>query len=471
MTHIPSEDEIRQAYAALDVDHDRLRDELLSKLPDRLVTPRAPSPLHRRRWLAIAVSACVVAPLIAWFAHVGFSPHPAYALEGVHERLLKIHSLHVKGWSYQVVPDKESDDGEKTIKLPLEWYAERPSRSWHTFFGISSDAAGVRVQTSHVAADGARSMVARDSEKLFMIGETDPLATEVGVEWLLQNVWTRQLVNGPTTAYTLVGRERVDGREMLKYERLDEHSHGRTRQVVWLNPTTGLPIRGAAFDIDKTGKERPASLYEQIEIDVPPAPHMFSQEPPEGYEVVTAGKGDAAHDYDPFGMGSGSGSNKHRRDSTAIRHSFAVGNLAILVCWQHHAERIKPEDEEPGSIVPTVESVGTGTERKWELHPLIEQTVQGKVWHWSLVIPRDRRPLDATDSVQLIFSPPNGSKSSFHAFPLRFPDDKLAKILARMQESYSLNAERISPAEPLTPARLREKAAQILSQPADKPST
>ncbi len=82
----------------------------------------------------------------------------------------------------------------------------------------------------------------------------------------------------------------------------------------------------------------------------------------------------------------------------------------------------------------------------------------------ALVVHRDRRPLDATEALNLTFNYPSGSRSEFGLNYIRIDDGRRARILSRMQEHES-PPENLPAEEPFTLTRLRWKIARILARP------
>ncbi|HTI50446.1 MAG TPA: hypothetical protein VL475_05825, partial [Planctomycetaceae bacterium] len=112
MKPFPSDDQIREAHAVFDEDHDRLRTELFSALTvvDRRPLQQA-SKTRRIAWTAIGLVAGLLALVSLAFALIDGASRPAYALDGIHERLRQIRSLHVKGWTYYV----ETKEGKENV--------------------------------------------------------------------------------------------------------------------------------------------------------------------------------------------------------------------------------------------------------------------------------------------------------------------------------------------------------------------
>jgi hypothetical protein len=442
MNQVPSDDDFRQAYAVFDDDHAALRDQFVSLLPaGGVVYPLPRRPARRGVWLALGVCACLALAVGTWLAFftVGVAPRPAYALEGIHDRLLAVRSLHIKGWTYHSI---EVDGKEVREKYPVERYVERPSREWHSWISFEYPGRQLHLRSGFSATDGSRALYVSDTDKEWTPTERDPFATELWIESTLQQQWARELIRGPTSEHRLAGTENLGGRQTLKYEYT--RSGGRSRCLLWLNPTTGLPVRCAAFDIGADGAEQPSLEYDQIEFDVRPRPAMFSFVPPVGYSI----KPPEAPPPNPFVDGAGS---QAMDDRVAVRPILAVDSLAVLVCWRHSHKRADGVWSDPDVlVVPEIELIGTSTRRDCDLVPLKTQPDGDEAWRWGLILPRDRRPLDPGEVLNFKFAFPSGSSASgFGGTPLRLDDERLSKILARMQEqpSPAVMQERPSVAE------------------------
>src|SRR6516162_6839045 len=100
-------DDLRQVSALLHRDHNEQRSALLAAIArgDHLQFEPARA-AGDRKWLrrsVLALAACCAAAVGAWFIFVTGSSTAAYALDGIHERLVKIRSLHVTGRMYQTI--------------------------------------------------------------------------------------------------------------------------------------------------------------------------------------------------------------------------------------------------------------------------------------------------------------------------------------------------------------------------------
>jgi hypothetical protein len=357
------------------------------------------------------------------------------------------------------------DGVEERMEFPVEFYAERPGRLWQTWHAFSNgqSRSGFRV------ADGARQLWVSHTDKRAIVTKSTPLAVELRVESNLQNNWTGKIVEHPTSDYKLVGNDRVNGIEALQYEAEwnNPAGTGKTQNIVWVNPKTGLPVRSARYSVDATGKKDLSVLYDHIETDVRPRADMFTFQSPEDYRLEQ--KNELADDAFI------AGSIQCHADYLATRIVLAIDDRAALVCWLWLHE--KTDSKSPavglrswhvvgpprrGSDVDLmrVEFAGANTKRPCEWHFVHQQQDRDKHWTWSLVLPRDHRPLVGTERLNVTLEGrSSGATMSF--VPLRFDDERLTKILGRIQsEAFS----EPSPDEaPFTLAGLRKMVDEILA--------
>jgi hypothetical protein len=398
MKPAPSDDEIREAHAVFDLEHETLRDDLLAALArGDHKRPRRHYRAAQRSWLTYCVTAVAASLAIAaglWFVFVGLNSRPVFALEGIRDRLLKIHSLHVTGWMYQTVV---VDAQEKREKFAFEHYEERPSRSWNTWYGFSPE----RVSTGYSAIDGSRQLHVSHTDKLATLGEGSQLATELSVERQLQNHWAQRIIGHSETDYRLTGKEEVNGVRALRYECVREADGETTRTVVWLDPVTGLPVRSADY-VKIDGKEELVHFNERIETNVPPRPDMFSFQIPVGYALNQPTK---QHDNanEPRGEAFVPGSGSAGGRQAAIRDMFTIDERAVLVCWMNQPRSDAPvrrPDEEQDTLKVKLELTGPMGKRPCRQFPVRTQQDRDQVWHWALVMPLDRQSIKTAEELK-----------------------------------------------------------------------
>src|SRR4051794_8198537 len=124
------EDNFRDAYAVYGRNHDAQREAILAALPQTMPIKQR---LRLRPAAAALAAALVIALGIAGF--VAIRPMPAYGLDGLRERLQSINSWHIKGYIFQRTT---TQFGVATVRFPTERYYQRPSKSFHTAYGFSS---------------------------------------------------------------------------------------------------------------------------------------------------------------------------------------------------------------------------------------------------------------------------------------------------------------------------------------------
>jgi hypothetical protein len=232
---------------------------------------------------------------------------------------------------------------------------------------------------------------------------------------------------------------------------MSEIDGDRRRNVIWLNVTTGLPMRSEIHKIDASGKEDRVISYETIEINVAPPARMFNFEPPEGYRLVEE------QDPQPHFNGSSAGG---RNDRVSIRYAFAIDRLGVLVCWYRGVEGAEPTDPEQDPEPPEMELLGPSGRRKCELRLVRAQLESGKLWRWSLAMPIDRRPLGPDENFVMQFKTPN-LHATFEDSPLRLEDERLKRVLTELKELGTAAGE---PQPEMTLVRLRWLASQYLTQ-------
>src|SRR4051812_33849863 len=125
----PAEDRFRNAYAAYDREHAEQRDAMLTALS------QVPTARHMKLRPVAAALAAVFLVALGVVGFMSIRPTPAFGLDGVRERLQTLRSLHVKGFLYERTM---TPFGVATVRFPTERYYERPSRSFHTAYGFSS---------------------------------------------------------------------------------------------------------------------------------------------------------------------------------------------------------------------------------------------------------------------------------------------------------------------------------------------
>ena len=460
MKHSINDNDLFEAHSAFHRDHTRLRTELLASLSSLPAIESSSRRVNgRMTWIAISATVCLSVIVIAWLATSGLGSRKVYALEGIQERFLRIRSLHVKGSIHRTL----EINGEKVEKsIPLEWYAERPSKYFHSWNSTEDDGQNVRFRTGMTGADEDHSFFVSDDNQQVVRGKSDRLSTELKVEFLLQNQLVQQMIGGPTANFQLIGTEMMNGKKTNKFESLREAAHGQTRNAVWLDPITGMPVRSLIEVLDSKGGKIFSMDYESIEVNVPPPANMFPYKPPEDYHLVETEERNISFDVSSGGAG---------KDLSAVRYAFAIDRRAVLICWHHRVEGDAEPDPDIIPVIPELELQGDGgtengktTNRKCEHHLIQTQSENGQLWRWSLAIPLDRRPINPDEVFSINFHFPSGSQSSDANYPLILTDEQLKNAISAMRE---LGKPVGKPKPEMNLVRLRWLTARYLSGESD----
>jgi hypothetical protein len=270
------------------------------------------------------------------------------------------------------------------------------------------------------------------------------------------------MISGPTANFQLIGTQMINSKKTNKYESLNNAAHGQTRNTVWLDPLTGMPIRSLIDVLDSNGDKIMSMDYESIEVNVPPPANMFPYKPPADYHLV-----ETEAQSTSFDIGSGGAGN----DRSAARYVFSIDRRAVLVCWHHRVEGDGDPDPDILPVVPELElqdggetENGKTTNRKCEQHLIQTQNENGQLWRWSLAIPLDRRPINPDEVFSISFHFPSGSRSSYENYPLILKDEQLKEAISAMQE---LGKPVGQPKPEMNLVRLRWLTARYLSGQSD----
>jgi hypothetical protein len=414
----PADETFRESYGMFDVCHAEQRQELLTALPTGPRRLRRRRPAQRAAALAAAL---VVAAGIAGVALVRSTP--AYGIEGVRERLLSLRSLHLKGWQYQ---RDTTEFGVATLRFPVERYYQRPSRSYNVGYGFSSNGNDdlVRVTSSASANDGERSIALLHDQKRAILTPSDPLDAELSVERGLQISEVERLINGLPEDYQRVGTELVDGAWCDIYQsKVDDVGGLQFWRRLWIDPTSGLPVRVLGMKRHEGEEAEPFYEYTEIHANVDPPAELFSFEAPAGYEVTKIEAMPRPAGIWPTSSGS-AGSRQ-----VAEYVGLGIDDRAMLVCWSQWTQEggAKVWFKDPPSM--TFDGAGS---RACKATTLYETTSGDVRWRWSLVRPRDGRPIGA-DGLTIQVSHGREGTVMLNVQPLAFADAQLSEMVDRVQ--------------------------------------
>jgi outer membrane lipoprotein-sorting protein len=411
---IPIEEDFQSAYAVYDRNHATLRDDLLGRLSQR------PAISRRLRLLpAAAVAALIVGMGIAGFWTM--RPAPAFGLDGLRERLQALRSLHLKGAVFQRT---QTQFGVATIRFPVERYYERPSRYFGVGYGFSSNGNDnlVQVTRTYTVNDGRRSLLVLDDQnKAILSTHVDPLETELMIENALQVNEAHQLVRGNPDEFEHVGSERVDGKQCDIYQSKNVGArHFETR--IWIDRSSGLPVRIVATTRDSNGEAEPAFEYSEIRANVDPPAELFTFEVPPGYEVSELKDSSKSRKIHPTGSCEGG------NHGAAVWQGLNIDDRAVLVCW---SQWLKNKDLKTFFHDPPRLMVHGLPDRPCTEQVLYE-TVSGDYrWRWSLVRPDDDEPI-GKNPLLIKYRYPK-EELSLEVQPLVFSEPRLAEIVEKAQ--------------------------------------
>ncbi|MGE5612120.1 MAG: hypothetical protein ACM359_22930, partial [Bacillota bacterium] len=412
-----------------------------------------PRHLLIRTWImraSFGIAAMVAIGLGAWLLLV--PPAPAYGITDIPSRMLAAKSLYVHGWHY-------ANRAGQTIRVPIEYYVDRPNRYWHTINGIAN---GQLVFSGSSASDGQHYMLVDDTHRKVVTGQDQPWHAEWYVEYLMQLNLPKQMMGGRPMGFEANGTEDFGGIKARVYHR----KKGSTRQVVLLNPTTGLPLKCMNYRIDPSQKEQLEFETDRIQFDAPPPSDVLSFKVPQGYAVQQTDRSVTDCRVNEV---EASGDSNGRKKTLGWRFAFNINDRAILLCWKHFEES-KPEADPQGPVgrkqAIGVRSISGGQE--YDLYDIqVRLDRNDHPWRWSLALPRNRGVLPDGGEIRLVSEgqPPT---LSVDVLPLRFDRTRMAQIIA---ESQRCNLEPSSPSQKVVTLEQIESMIDRLSEEGQMPAT
>ena len=431
MNHYPSDDDLRQAYKMVDRDHERLRQELLAALPETPPPSGLTESIASVRWrtlgkrgvaLAVGMAACVAFAVIAGLVLVGNQSAHGYTIADVPKQLLTLRSIHVKGWLYN---PRQGDAAESTERYPIEWFAERPHRYCITRHAFSPG----KVIDFFEASDGDQSIHVDHERKFASLGIANAFAVELRVETILQGGLVALLLQSPTTSYKQIAVESINGVKTLVYELVmrPEGAPG-LRNVVWLNPRTGLPVKSALYSLDGSGAEKVKMLLDAIEVNTSPPAHLFTFRAPDDYKVVKILASPGVNEL--FNLGSAAVPTHQLRGLFA----FNIEDRAVLLCWSYTNSVSPPlSGQELAKLLPSV-ILGSGVQSRRCNHQLLRgDPGKGEIFGWSLAAPEDGKAI-GEEGADLVMTIPKMGQMTVSTYPLRFSRERLATVIAHAQQ-------------------------------------
>jgi outer membrane lipoprotein-sorting protein len=455
------ESEWIEAHALFSRGHAEQRARLLSALSQ--TAPRR----SRRTWwrntplpLRLTAASLLIA---ATAALLSLSPgERAFGIEGLRERLLTIRSLHLKGWLYHYTT---TDSGRVPMAYPTEYFYERPYRQYRNTYSFMDNGRQLTVASAVFIGDGERSMLIDEDQRTATFKPANKLEAELMVESAIQQRLFEELGEKKLGDFEKVAAERINdivcdvyqlkpGRERggLFVDGPDNLPQFRTR--LWLNPKDGMPVKVACYEVESTGKEQIWWEWSEIGINVDPPEGMFSFQLPDGYEEVEAEAAANSNSMASISGGAGSSTKDGTTVSLQSGVAFNIDDKGILYCW---SLRIAGKDGPRWFESQPDFSLEGVAHRPCEEITLRTDDNGEHQERWSLVIPRDRRPL-GNSSLNMIHRY-GGNTGSMNLKPLEFSPNRLKEIVEECQRrTLPVNHE---PADIWTLEELRQKLAEI----------
>jgi outer membrane lipoprotein-sorting protein len=427
MTRI-SDTELQSAHEPFTTAHAEQRDQLMSALQHARQT--AP---HQPWWQAVPMPMRLTAAgliIAAMAALVGLLQNGrAYGVEGLRERLLSIRSLYVKGFVYQ---QTKTDAGPATIAFPTEFYCGRPLLQYHRSYGFSHDAAERLSVTKRIlVSDGKQTMLLDEDNKTATFTPTDPLAAELQVQSWLQMRLFEPLRLAEAGEFRRISEELIDEQLCHVYEHVDSPEEPmRFRTRIWIDPNNGMPMRVVTHALERNGTEEIFFEWNEIGINVDPPADMFAFQVPEDYQRTEPALPNANNSILIGGGGSISAGGKAA--SFSLGPMLNIDDRAVLLAWSLQSTGKNVKDGPQWFDIQPEFTLEDAARRVCDEITLHTDKSGDQQVRWSLIVPRDGRPLGAA-SLGIVYRL-NGSTGSFGGKPLEIKAERLPKLIDEIQQ-------------------------------------
>jgi outer membrane lipoprotein-sorting protein len=368
----------------------------------------------------------------------------------------------LKGWVYHYT---KTDAGKVPLAFPTESFCERPYRQYRTGYGFSDNGRKLTVTSSVFISDGKQSMLIDKDKKTATFTPASKLESELMVEGSLQRRLFDELGEGDLGNFERIATETVNDLVCDVYELKSNGQSGgrhvdgpdtliRFRTRLWLNPQNGMPVKAASYSIETDGSEEIFWEWTEIGINVEPPEGMFSFEVPAGYERI---EGEPRNPFTAMASMNGGGGMTNNGKSASVSSGVAlnVEDKAVLYCWSVKTTgkdgpaqwfEGQPEFTVEDSKIRPCDEITLRTDKNGE-----DQV------RWSLIVPRDRQPLESA-SLRMLYRL-GQSSSSMEGRPLEFNEKRLTELVEEVQRR-TLPATS-NTAEIWTHDELRRKLAEI----------
>ncbi len=421
MNKRPSDHDYRNAHEVFSENHDILRTQFLERIANspEPAEPAGPVQPHSRRVLRRSLVALAAAILLA--VGVPFlldGKQKAYGMEALLDRLLAVRSAEIRGYLRQEIVEQ---DGSKTQQqFPVRYFFERPGKLWMDQFGFSypGDDEPTLIRHSIQAIDHDVLEVQSPDQGRKIASRIDPRLAELQVEQMIQGLLFEQLLDNPPEAFEKLRSEELNGVTCDVYSVTTGEMPILSKQLIWLNPRTGLPLQIAAYQVNASGDEQLAMMLNDITFDNAAPQDLFPLQP------AKQNHGDALAQRTGI-QAIGSATAGHV--GIANWYSLQLNETTALCCWSQR-------EEVDGETVwfnqqPNFKLISTDEVRDLRSRPIRDFESEGVRWRWSIV--RSDKPF--IGRTLQVSATQGRSTVSATLLPLRFRTSRLKEMFDVVQ--------------------------------------
>jgi outer membrane lipoprotein-sorting protein len=358
---------------------------------------------------SLGIAASVVVGVAAWNLCVG-TPRMAYGMEGVPERMMELKSLHLKGVAYGA-------NGE--AGPPLEVFVQQPGRMRVNGMPMRTmqDGKHETVSSLDMILTPTGMMVIDAAKKHVDVSPETEIEAQLQTEQMLQQ--QVKMLLGTGGDFKEIRKEKIGDVETEVCESKVNLGGEPSRVLVFMNPTTRLPMRSEMYSSRGGTKEHLEMVFTTIEPDAVIPQGTFDYTIPADYEVV---KSDGA-----MGM-------MGRVDSFVfgVRLAIALDQKTFLVCWRMY------DSKDPGADLeifdnPSNKLVIRGNEKVVYHERLLraDEAPEGFHWRWSLV--STEKPASAWGNAISMAMRTKGGECGDSFMPVALPARELAEVVEKVQ--------------------------------------
>jgi outer membrane lipoprotein-sorting protein len=357
---------------------------------------------------SIGIAASVMVGAVLWTLFP--AARPAYALADLPQRLRSIDTLHLKG---TIFASDAPGEGHS-----IEIFLQRPDRiRINGYMGYSPKGA---ISYDNISTPEHR-IIINSADKSAVIAPSSAADQRMNFEQLFQmEVVTLMIGPSPQSDFKKLRTEPLDGIAADVYQS-DHTGEGMSdRMVVWLDPSTGLPVKAQSYMKFPGKPEHLAEELDTIEAGVPIPPGTFDFQPPADYKVSYTDEAPTLE----------SGSAGHT--AVDVRFGFDVGQRGVLLCWRAYDQRhpaLPYDAAKDGSSVTFVSEKGVQYAQQL-LHS--DPVPTGPAWRWSFLLPL--MPTDPADKgLTLIVRDRARDTLSLGFRPVQLNEDDQKRLIEQAQ--------------------------------------